>query len=182
MTAEPDRSTATAAGERLRLVLASGLGLGLLPVAPGSFAALLGVAAHLAIAATLPPAWWRPALGFALALVVAAHFWLAGWAREHWGEPDSRHFVLDEVAGYLVVPILFLGARPWQVALWGFILFRVLDVVKVPPAWQIDRRMHNALGVVLDDVVSAAYAALALKGLSILSLRLGWEAWLLGPR
>ena len=75
---------------------------------------------------------------------------------------DPGNFVLDEVAGYLVVPILFRGGQLWQVALCGFLLFRVFDIIKIPPARQIDQNMHGPWGIVLDDIISGAYAALAL--------------------
>ncbi|HEY7817515.1 MAG TPA: phosphatidylglycerophosphatase A, partial [Vicinamibacteria bacterium] len=41
-----------------------------------------------------------------------------------------------------------------------FLLFRIIDVIKIPPARQIDRSMHGPWGMVLDDIVSGVYAAL----------------------
>ena len=73
--------------------------------------------------------------------------------------------MLDEVAGYLVVPILFRGGELWQVALVGFLLFRIFDIIKIPPARQIDQNMHGSWGIILDDLISGAYAAAALYGL-----------------
>ena len=73
--------------------------------------------------------------------------------------------MLDEVAGYLVVPILFHGGELWQVALVGFLLFRIFDIIKIPPARQIDQNMHGPWGIVLDDLISGVYAALAIYGL-----------------
>ena len=92
------------------------------------------------------------------------------WAVAYWKDEDPGNFVLDEVAGYLVVPILFRGGDLYQVALWGFLLFRVFDIVKIPPARQIDQNLHGPWGIVLDDLVSGAYAALALYALSWLGV------------
>ena len=156
--------TAGRAGERLRLLAASAFGLGLSPVLPGSCGALLGVAIHVGIALGLPAPWQLPALVAALGLVIGVHVVLTPWAQRRWNDPDPKEFVLDEVAGYLLVPVLFRHGPLAETVLWGFVAFRVLDMVKVPPAWQIDRRMHGALGVVLDDLVSACYAALVLYG------------------
>ena len=106
-----------------------------------------------------------PALVLGLVAVVAANHWLTPWAVKYWKDEDPGNFVLDEVAGYLVVPILFRGGELWQVALWGFLLFRVFDIIKIPPARQIDQNMHGSWGIVLDDIISGIYAALALYAL-----------------
>lgn len=118
----------------------------------------MGVVIHLSIAYLIAPQYHRLLLIVAFIMVSLAHFLLNDWAEAYWQEHDSKHFVLDEVAGYLIVPIFFNIGQPWQVALWGFLLFRILDIIKVPPARQIDRQMKNACGVLLDDVISAFYA------------------------
>lgn len=141
------------------VTIGSAFGLGLSPVAPCSFAALLGVGIHFG-ADLFCPKSTMTILCLAFAIVCALHFSLNAAAAGYWRDSDSGHFVLDEVAGYLLVAIL---AAPWVPTLWicaeGFLLFRVLDIVKPPPARQIDRNMHNAWGVLLDDLVAAAYAA-----------------------
>ncbi len=147
------------------LAIGTSFGLGLSPIAPGSFGALIGVAYHVAVVLWLPASWHVPLLVLGLALVALANHLLTPWAVEYWKDEDPGNFVLDEVAGYLVVPILFRGGELWQVALVGFLLFRIFDIVKIPPAKQIDRDMHGSWGIILDDIVSGAYAALALYGL-----------------
>lgn len=158
------------ARELVYLVIGTCFGLGLSPVAPGSFGALIGVAFHVALVRYTPPPWHLPALIAGLAAVIAANHWLTPWAVKRWNDEDPGQFVLDEVAGYLVVPILFRGGELWQVALYGFVLFRVLDIIKVPPARQIDRNLHGSWGIILDDLISGTYAALALYGLLGLGL------------
>ena len=44
----------------------------------------------------------------------------------------------------------------------SFLLFRVFDIIKLPIARQIDKKMHNSWGVILDDLVSALYAVIAM--------------------
>ena len=174
----PEQTATGSAGDRLPLLIGSAFGLGLLPVAPGSFGALLGVLAHVAIALLLPGRFQVAALLLALLVVSVANHVLTPWAVRYWRDEDPSHFVLDEVAGYLVVPILFHGAPLWQIALWGFLLFRIFDIIKIPPARQIDQKLHGPWGILLDDIVSGAYAALALYALQWLSPRLGWESYL----
>ena len=147
------------------LAIGTSFGLGLAPIAPGSFGALVGVAYHVGVVLWLDASWHVPMLVLGLALVAAANHFLTPWAVGYWNNDDPGNFVLDEVAGYLVVPILFRGGELWQVALVGFLLFRIFDIVKIPPAKQIDRDMHGSWGIILDDLVSGAYAALALYGL-----------------
>jgi phosphatidylglycerophosphatase A len=142
--------------------IGSAFGLGLSPVAPGSFGALLGVAYTLLVFRFLPIEARSLAIALGLVAVAAANHWLTPWAVVYWKEEDPKHFVLDEVAGYLVVPLLLPQGTLWQVAFWGFLLFRVLDIIKVPPARQIDRDLHGSWGILLDDIVSGVYAVLVL--------------------
>ena len=148
-----------------RLFLASGFFLGLAPIVPGSFGALPGLA-WILLALCL--GWGDIAtrlwcLVGALAFS-AMHYWLTPWAQKRWNDPDPKHFVLDEVVGALCVPIFwYLPPTPpipvWQLAVAGFLLFRILDAIKLPGARYIDRNIHTASGVLFDDVVSAAYTA-----------------------
>jgi len=146
--------------DKFKLIICTAGGLGLSPYFPGSCGALLGVFIHLVIAYLIAPEFHKTLLITAFVLVSLTHYSLNSWAENYWQEEDSRHFVLDEVAGYLIVPILFTNGQPWQIALWGFVLFRILDIIKIPPARQVDRQMKNATGVILDDVISALYAVI----------------------
>lgn len=144
------------------LAIGSAFGLGLSPFFPGTCGTLAGVLAHVLIAWFLPADMQVPALVAVLVLVCAANHLLTPWAQDHWQSRDPKHFVLDEVAGYLIVPILFHPyGELWKVVLWGFLLFRILDIFKlIPPAKQIDQNMHGPWGILLDDLVSGGYAAL----------------------
>lgn len=155
-----------------RLFLASGFFLGLAPIVPGSFGALSGLLWHfIAIALGWGDGATRTwCLAGAIAFS-AMHYRLTPWAQARWHDSDPRHFVLDEVVGYLCVPIFWcLPAEPplppWAMALAGFAVFRALDAIKLPVARYIDRNVHTASGVLFDDVVSAAYTALLVSGVS----------------
>lgn len=153
------------------MLLASALGLGLSPVLPGTCGALLGLGWH---AALLPLGWPWIAGGLAagLALSAWANQALTAFSVEHWRDEDPSQFVWDEVAGYLWTALLICGLPFWPWAPLGFVLFRVLDMIKVWPASSIDRHWHGATGILLDDLVSGAYAAGVVWGLHAL----GWPA------
>ena len=146
--------------DRIKLFISTAGGLGLSPYFPGSCGALLGVVLHLLIAYFIGSRYQSLLLVAAFLTVSCAHYLLNTWAEAFWKEKDPKHFVLDEVAGYLIVPIFFDRGDPWRIALWGYLLFRALDIIKLPPARQIDRQMKNATGVILDDVVSGFYAVI----------------------
>lgn len=148
--------------DRLKFLLATAFGLGLSPILPGSCAALLGLGLHLVIMYCLPAALQWPALAAFFLLFSVLCLYLNDWADAYWKKSDHQSFVLDEVAGYLFVPVLFRAQVSLTVALWAFVLFRVLDMIKIFPANRIDKRMKNRWGVLLDDLVSAAYAAIVL--------------------
>lgn len=76
------------------------------------------------------------------------------------GESDSRKLVWDELAGFFVA--MAYAPLTWKAMVVGFFLERFIDIVKVPPANLIDKRMHNGVGVVLDDFVAGIYTAFIL--------------------
>jgi phosphatidylglycerophosphatase A len=68
--------------------------------------------------------------------------------------------VIDEVAAQWLV----LAAAPPHLLAYaaGFVLFRIADIVKPWPASWADRAVHGGLGIMLDDILAAVYAVIAL--------------------
>lgn len=159
-------------GETFRLLLASGFFLGLAPVVPGSFGALPGLAWHLlAVLLGWSDTATRLWCFWGAFLFAAIHYWLTPWAQRRWHDSDPRHFVLDEIVGYLCVPLFWGIPADSEIPLWvwafvAFCVFRVLDAIKLPIARYIDRNVHSAHGVLFDDVVSAAYTAALVTGVA----------------
>ena len=143
------------------IAIGSALGLGLSPVAPGTCGALLGVLFHVSIVFFLPHRLQLASLIIFFLIVCLANYLLTPWAEKYWDSEDPKQFVLDEVAGYILVPILFRDGQLCKVVLWGFLFFRVFDIFKlIPPAKFIDQKIHGHWGILLDDLVSAMYASL----------------------
>lgn len=137
-------------------LLALGFGAGLAPVAPGTMGSIVGLLLYLALI---------PLNTLAYALVVAAitiaGIWLCGITARNLGVHDHPSIVWDEIAGYLVTMI---GApRGWQWMVLGFLLFRLFDIWKPWPIRPIDRHLTSGLGIMLDDVLAGAFAALSMQ-------------------
>jgi len=132
--------------------VALGCGAGLSPLAPGT----VGTLVALPLAALLHE--FASDLGYLFALVAA--FAVGVWAADRTGRDlglaDHPAIVCDEVAAFLLM-LFFVGPDPFRQA-FAFLLFRLFDIVKLPPARQIDRQWHHGFGVMADDLVAAFYA------------------------
>jgi len=141
----------------------SAFGLGLSPVVPGTFGALLGLFIHAVIVILLAPAHHLIAVTVMMGLMILANHVLTPLAESYWKVEDPPHFVLDEVAGYLVVPFVYREPVSWTWMLLGFFLFRVYDVFKlIAPARLVDEQLKGPWAILLDDVISGACAGITL--------------------
>ena len=128
--------------------VAFGLGVGLLPMAPGTFGTLLAVPLVLLLLAFLDP------LVYAIVCValVGMAIMVADRVEHQLGQEDPGVIVIDEVAGF-VVAMAFLPAKLWVVVI-AFAIFRLLDILKPPPIDWIERRFKGGIAIVADDVVA----------------------------
>jgi phosphatidylglycerophosphatase A len=135
--------------------LALGFGAGLSPVAPGTIGTLVG----LPLAALLRTYANDTGYLTAVALAFAIGVWAAARTGRDLGVADHGAIVWDEVVAFVLV-LFFVGAEPVREA-FAFLLFRLFDIVKPPPAGWIDREWHSGFGVMADDIIAAFYAVLA---------------------
>lgn len=141
--------------DRAAMALATGLGLGLMPVASGTFGTLLA----------LPLVWlfwdfWQ--IGVVWQAVLAAGLSLAAIpvcsvAERHYGTKDDGRIVADE---YMTFPLCMIGLpwNPWML-LTAFLSCRFFDIAKPAPADQL-QRIKGGTGIVIDDVVASLYSLL----------------------
>ncbi len=136
---------------------ATWLGCGYFPFAPGTVGSL----------AALIIAWLLVRLGFtnvhfvvlSLALLYPAVY-AAGVVAEESGRKDPGFVVVDEVLGQWFT--LAGAARyDWKTFVLGFFLFRLFDIWKPPPIRLIER-ISGGAGIIFDDMLAGAYAALVL--------------------
>ena len=138
------------------LLLASNFGLGYAPVASGTFGTLAGIPLFYAMAGLS-----KTSYGLVWLLLLGLSFWIADQAGRYYRVADDGRIVIDELLGYLTT-VAWLPFS-WTTAGLGFLLFRLFDIIKPPPANWLDRRLKNGVGVVLDDVAAGIYAALTLR-------------------
>ncbi len=141
----------------LALAVATAGGVGFIPVAPGTWGSVVGVAAFIALAGLSP-------LLFAVTWcgVLALGVWSAAWAERFLGRHDDGRIVIDEVAGQMLAlsPLFFF--RPGSITpglVTGFVAFRVFDIWKPGPVRWAERRFRGGVGVMADDVVAGGLAA-----------------------
>lgn len=135
-----------------------GLGVGLLPGAPGTWGSALAVALF----------WFAPSLTVIQhAVLLAGGFvlgvYLCGLSARRLGVHDHSGIVFDEILSMWAV-LAVLPEEPLWAAL-GFLAFRLFDVWKPWPIREADHRIPGGLGIMLDDVLAAAFAAVIVSSL-----------------
>jgi phosphatidylglycerophosphatase A len=151
------------------VILATGFWLGRSPIMPGTVGAILG----------LPLAWAInsiPSLAIQIAIIIA--ICLLGIpictiaARRLGNLKDPGCIVLDEIASlpitFFLVPVAAFE-RPWVVVA-GFVLHRIIDITKPPPAPQLER-LPEGLGIMADDWSAGVYSCLLLHAIL-------WAGWI----
>jgi phosphatidylglycerophosphatase A len=129
--------------------------VGFVPVAPGTFGSAAGLVVYAAIRTA--DNWMVEAAAIVITLV--AGVWAADRVERTMGK-DPGPVVIDEVLGMLVT-LAFLDVTVTG-ALVGFLLFRVLDVVKPPPAARLEN-LHGGPGIMFDDLMAGIYGHVAMR-------------------
>src|SRR5262249_27191411 len=151
------------------VVVGTGFWLGRMPVAPGTFGALLGLPLTYGIN-SIPSLWLQVAV---IASICAAGVPICTRAaRLIGGQKDPGAVVLDEIAS---LPITFFLVPPEKllqplVLIVGFALHRLFDITKPPPARQLER-LPTGLGIMADDWAAGVYSCIALHAIL-------WAGWL----
>ncbi len=142
------------------VILATSFWLGRIPVAPGTFGAILGL--PLAWGVSFIPGNWLQAVVIAVLFAVSVPVCTIA-ARQLGGKKDPGAIVLDEIVS---LPVTFFLVqrevleRP-LVLLIGFALHRLFDITKPPPARQLEG-LPDGLGIMADDIAAGIYSCIAL--------------------
>jgi phosphatidylglycerophosphatase A len=142
--------------DRAVIFLATGLLIGNVPFAPGTFGSIIG----LPLAFLLSRLNLLLSVSFILLFVFFA-IAVASAAEKILSQKDPAKIVIDEIAGLMVT---FAGL-PFNLktAIAGFIIFRAFDILKPFPIRTLERKVPGGGGVVFDDVLAGIYANLILR-------------------
>lgn len=150
------------------MLWASGLGLGFLPKAPGTWGSIGAVLV-----------WWflLAELSWLIQLAICTAYFLSGWWASHqvcnvFAVEDAPQIVADEVVGMWLACLLL--PKVWWLIVLAFMLFRVLDIVKPGPIGWLDKNVKSSLGVMLDDVAAGVTSGCVLYFSYLLLQRSGY--------
>ncbi len=140
---------------QLIMALATGLYVGKIPFAPGTWGSLAAFLPWLLIRNFPLPAYF-----LVLVALFIIGFFVSGSAEKIIDSPDAGCIVIDEILGMFIT----LMAAPNHLGAWllGFFLFRVFDILKPFPVSWFDQRIHGGIGIMMDDVIAGLYALASL--------------------
>ena len=159
--------------------IATGFFSGYIPWASGTFGSLVGVAIYLipgferaeillvAIAVVLPLGAitsWTVAKSVGNQLTRSAAAAKAAFQPGADHLPDPSIVVIDEILGMWIS--LFMLPKTLTAVVCAFLLFRLFDIIKPPPARNLEA-VPNGWGIMLDDAVAGIYANLGVRALML---------------
>lgn len=94
-------------------------------------------------------------------LFIGLAIWISDAAERTLKRKDPGCIVIDEIAGMVVTLI----GLPFNIAtvVTGFILFRILDILKPFPIRVLDQRLSGGLGIVADDVAAGIFSNIIIR-------------------
>jgi len=128
--------------------------IGYLPLMPGTWASLAGVGVYYIF--RNHPFYFAILTFFLLLLGIL----ISTKAEKEIGKKDPAEIVIDEFSSQMLV-FAFMPFNMITVIL-GFILFRVLDIFKLPPIKKL-QHLPGGWGIMLDDVACAIAVNLILR-------------------
>ncbi len=149
---------------RIHRLIATGLGTGYSPVAPGTVGAALGIVVFYFFNLGFTTLKINGLLILVLNLVVILTVMLLGVfsikkVHQIWTH-DAQLIVIDEVVGVWIA--VFALPFQWQYYLAAFVLFRFFDILKPLYIRKLDN-LKTDWSVMLDDVLAGVYANLVLQ-------------------
>jgi len=141
--------------DKLVLTVATLFGVGFTPLCPGSASCVLAVLVYLSIPS-------RIVFFIVTGLSMLIAFLVSGRAEKLFGKKDCKYIVIDDFSGMLIVFLCLPHTAAPIFIPAVFFLFRMLDMLKIPPA-NIIERYEGAKGVVGDDVVAGLYSLVVIQ-------------------
>jgi phosphatidylglycerophosphatase A len=141
---------------RLAIFISSFGYSGHFPVAPGTAGSAAALLLFVLVRRSASPL----AETLVIAAVAVVGTWSASVTERELKATDPGQIVIDEVLGMLLT-LAFLPLR-WPGIVFGFLVFRALDIVKPYPA-NVAERLHGGVGVMADDAVAGVYGNIIMR-------------------
>jgi len=141
--------------EKIYAVFTSWFYLGKIPFAPGTFGSLGAIPLFLLIQ--------NHKIIYIVILLFLIVFSIpsSNYIEKKLNKKDPSFVVIDEVIGQLVA-LLFITSINFSTIFLSFILFRIFDIIKPPPA-RLMQSFYGGYGIIIDDIISGIYANLVLR-------------------
>ncbi|HEY0461183.1 MAG TPA: phosphatidylglycerophosphatase A [Pyrinomonadaceae bacterium] len=159
-------------------------GVGYLPLAPGTWGSMVGVAIYLGlrvfeISARIDTAaygrtieqtngWIYAGNAAALLLFCLLGIWASSRATKLFKRKDPSQVVVDEVMGQLIVFLFVPFEISWTLIFAGFLLFRLFDIWKPYPIDSLEN-LPAGIGICADDILAGVYGGVCLSVLYALA-------------
>jgi phosphatidylglycerophosphatase A len=140
------------------LLIATWFGCGYAPIGPGTAGSL--AALFIAIALHLLDGSAGGTFLLLTGILLVPGVWAASVIAKRLGQKDPHIVVVDEVLGQWLT-LTGISTLNWKSWLAAFVLFRVFDIWKPPPARQLEA-LPGGIGIVADDLMAGVYGALAI--------------------
>ena len=132
--------------------------VGRIPIAPGTWGSLAALLVWYIV---------KPAISDPLLLLITGGIFFVGIAASEilikaWDDTDPKAIVIDEWVGMWIA--LYLVPHDIKWGLIAFLFFRLFDILKPGPIQLMDD-MHDAIGVMMDDVAAGILACLVTQSL-----------------
>ena len=135
------------------IFFSSGFGIGLIPIAPGTFGSGFGLCLYIYFAHFYLPTLLIYLLLLALLMIA----WFAiNESLNALGKGDHPAIVIDEIIGMMIVASVLPADPYWAVT--AFLIFRFFDIMKPFPIDLVDRKFKNAFGILIDDIIASGYS------------------------
>jgi phosphatidylglycerophosphatase A len=141
--------------EAIAVGIATTLGCGFFPIAPGT----VGSAVAVILFWFLPALPWSAAAGLVLVIFVAG-VWAASIVEKKWHIQDPGQVNWDEFLGQYIA-LLLLPHGLW-IYLGAFIAFRFFDIAKIYPINRAEA-LPAGWGIMMDDVIAGIFANLLMR-------------------
>lgn len=138
----------------LEKLLGSGFYTGYIPFASGTFGSLAALAIYFI------PGFEKPVILIPAIIIFTFYGVYTGSKFEKIYGEDPAECTIDEVVG-MWISLLFLP-KSVVIALIAFLVWRIMDIIKPPPARQLEG-LHGGLGIMMDDIVAGIYSLLIVQ-------------------